>query len=63
MTAAEALRCATINAAELLGVQDRGEIKVGLLADLVAVDGNPLEQVAVLENVLFVMKGGKVIHQ
>lgn len=60
MKPVEAIQAGTINAAELLGVNDRGEIKAGLLADIIAVDADPLEKIAVLENVTFVMKGGKV---
>lgn len=56
----DAIRAATINCADLLGVQDRGEIKPGMLADIVAVNGNPLDKIEVLENVKFVMKGGVV---
>jgi imidazolonepropionase-like amidohydrolase len=41
-------------------VSDRGKIAPGLLADLVAVPGNPLENIRVLEDVRFVMKGGQV---
>lgn len=60
MTPIEAIRTATVNAADLLGVNDRGNIAPGLLADLVAVPGNPLENIRVLEDVRFVMKGGQV---
>ena len=60
MTPADALRAATLNAADLLGVSDRGSIAPGLLADLVAVPGNPLENIRVLEDVRFVMKGGQI---
>ncbi len=56
----EAIRGATSVAAEVLGTPDRGRIAEGLLADLIAVDGNPLEDVSLLENVQFVMKGGVV---
>jgi len=57
----EALRSATILAAELLGMQDRiGSIAPGKLADLVAVGRNPLEDVSSLEHVTFVMKEGVV---
>ena len=56
----EAIRGATSVAAEVLGTPDRGRIAEGLLADLIAVDGNPLEDVSVLEDVSFVMKGGVV---
>ncbi len=58
-----ALRMATIYAADLLGVDDRGEIALGKLADIVAVDGNPLADITVMENVRFVMKGGQVYKQ
>ena len=60
MTPADAIRTATVNAADLLGVSDRGKLAPGLLADIVAVPGNPLENVRVLEDVRFVMKGGQV---
>jgi imidazolonepropionase-like amidohydrolase len=56
----EAIRASTINSADLLGVKDRAELKAGLLADLIAVDGNPLDKIEILENVSFVMKGGKI---
>ncbi|HTK43634.1 MAG TPA: amidohydrolase family protein [Gemmatimonadales bacterium] len=56
----DAIRTATVNAADLLGVIDRGVIARGKLADLIAVPGNPLEDVKVLENVVWVMKGGVV---
>ncbi len=60
LSAADALRSATINSADLLGVDDRGQIKVGLLADIIAVDENPLENMKTTEQVKFVMKGGQV---
>jgi imidazolonepropionase-like amidohydrolase len=56
----EAIRSATSDAADVLGTPDRGRIAVGLLADLIAVSGNPLEDVSKLEQVSFVMKGGVV---
>lgn len=59
----EALRAGTVNAAELLGVRDRGQLAPGLLADIVAVPGNPLQDIRVTEKVLFVMKGGHVYRQ
>ena len=55
-----ALRMSTVNAADLLGVDDRGEIVSGKLADIIAVNGNPLTDIKVTENVQFVMKGGVV---
>ena len=60
MTPIEAIRTATINAADLLGVNDRGNIEPGLLSDIVAVPGNPLDNIRVLEDVRFVMKGGQI---
>lgn len=64
MTPAEAIRSATVSAADLLGVGDQvGRIAEGLQADLVAVSGNPYEDVSVLEQVEFVMKGGVVYRQ
>lgn len=56
----EAIRGATAYAAELLRVDDRGRIAPGLLADLIAVAGDPLMNVSLLEDVQFVMKGGEV---
>ena len=61
MRPAEAIRTATLNAADLLGVTDRGVIAPGKLADLIAVRGNPLEDVRVLQQVPWVMKGGVVM--
>ena len=60
MTPLQVLQAATVNAAELLGVNDRGRIAEGLLADLVAVPGNPLDDISTLADVRFVMKGGTV---
>ncbi len=57
----EALRTATVNAADLLGKDDRGVIAAGKLADLVAVPGNPLEDITATERVFFVMHGGRVV--
>lgn len=56
-----ALRSATSVAAESLGLADRiGAITPGLEADLVATDGNPLDDITAVRRVVFVMKGGKV---
>lgn len=63
MSAIDAIRSATINAADLLGFTDRGEIKVGLLADLIAVDENPVLNLKTVESVSFVMKGGQVFKK
>jgi imidazolonepropionase-like amidohydrolase len=62
-TSLHAIRSATIVNAELFGTPDRGKIETGLLADLIAVAGNPLENVRLLEDVRFVMKGGVVYKQ
>jgi imidazolonepropionase-like amidohydrolase len=59
----EVVRSATLRAAQLLGWQERvGQIRPGRLADLIAVEGNPLQDSAVLERVVFVLKGGVVIR-
>ena len=60
MKPSEAIKSATIIPAEMLNLKDRGEIKQGLLADIIAIETNPLENIASLENVKFVMKGGIV---
>jgi imidazolonepropionase-like amidohydrolase len=61
MTPAQALRSATIEAADLLGWQDQiGTIDQGKFADIIAVPGNPLDDITQLEKVSFVMKGGEV---
>ena len=63
MTPAQALRAATSEAARLMGWEDRlGAIEVGKFADLVAVAGDPLNDISELERVQFVMKGGQVIR-
>lgn len=62
MTPIQAIRSATVVASELLGWDDRvGSIDPGKFADLVAVAGDPLEDVSELERVAFVMKGGEVV--
>lgn len=65
MSPADALRAATIHAAELLGESERlGQLGEGYAADLIAVDGDPLDDVSVLMDVEFVMRAGKVfLHQ
>jgi imidazolonepropionase-like amidohydrolase len=62
MTPLQAIRSATVSAATLLGWEDRvGSLRPGRYADLVAVPGDPLKDVRLLERVPFVMKGGVVI--
>jgi imidazolonepropionase-like amidohydrolase len=62
LTPIEAIRAATVTASELLGWQDRiGSVESGKYADLIAVDGDPVADVAVLRDVKFVMKGGNVV--
>ncbi|MCH7823116.1 MAG: amidohydrolase family protein [Proteobacteria bacterium] len=61
MTPLHALQAATINAAVLLGVSDRAELKAGKLADIIAVDGNPLNDIRAMDRVVFVMKDGEII--
>jgi imidazolonepropionase-like amidohydrolase len=62
LTPLQSIQAATINAADLLGWSDRiGAVEPGKWADLIAVDGDPLQDVTALEHVKFVMKGGEVI--
>ena len=61
MTPLEAIRSATLNAAEALGRNDVGVLEAGRWADLIAVDGDPLADVSVLEHVAVVVKGGVVV--
>jgi imidazolonepropionase-like amidohydrolase len=63
MTPLQALQAATINGAELLGMsEDLGAVEPGKFADLVAVKGDPLQDITVMEHVSFVMKSGKVVQ-
>jgi imidazolonepropionase-like amidohydrolase len=61
MTPMQAIRSATTVAADLIGWDDVGAVAPGRFADLVAVDGDPIGDVSVLEDVAFVMKGGRVV--
>lgn len=64
LTPARAIRSATSDAAELLGRSNQvGRLASGLFADLIAVKGDPLQDIRVLENVEFVMKGGAVVKR
>jgi imidazolonepropionase-like amidohydrolase len=60
MTPVQAIRAATTVAAELIDADDRGRLEPGLLADVIAVPGDPTADIAVTEQVRFVMKGGQV---
>ena len=61
MDSEETIKSATINAAELLGMYDKiGSIENGKIADIIAVDGDPLKDISVLQNVQFVMKSGVI---
>ncbi|MEX2293895.1 MAG: amidohydrolase family protein [Acidimicrobiales bacterium] len=62
MTPIQALRSATTMAAELIAVQDRGRLEPGLLADVIAVEGDPLVDISATEKVRFVMKDGRVFR-
>ena len=61
MTPLAALRTATSGAAEALGRTDRGIIEAGRYADLIAVPGDPLQDITATERVHWVMRGGEVI--
>jgi imidazolonepropionase-like amidohydrolase len=61
MKPVDAIRAATINAADLLGQSGKvGVLEKGYLADIIAIRDNPLEDITILEDVSFIMKGGKV---
>jgi imidazolonepropionase-like amidohydrolase len=62
LTNLEAIRAATVSAADLIGWSDDiGAVEVGKFADLIAVVGDPIADVSVLEHVRFVMKGGQIV--
>ncbi len=62
LTPLQSIQTATLNASDLIGWSDRvGTLETGKFADIIAVDGDPIANVRVLENVQFVMKGGQVV--
>ncbi len=62
MTPMQAIQSATVHAADLLGWKDKvGQLSPGYFADIIAVSGDPLADITVLEQVGFVMKGGTVV--
>ena len=62
LTPLQSIQAATINAADLLGWSDKiGAVEYGKWADIIAVDGDPVQDVTTLERVKFVMKGGEVV--
>jgi imidazolonepropionase-like amidohydrolase len=63
MPAAQVLIAATSGNAGILHLADRGAIRPGLLADLVAVDGDPTRDVSAVEHVRMVMKGGQIVPE
>jgi len=63
MPSIDIIRSSTLNAAELMGWSDRvGELTAGRFADIVAVQGDPLQDIALLQHVQFVMKGATVVR-
>ena len=64
MSNKDALKSATIETAKLLRVEDKlGKIKSGMLADIIAVQNNPIEDISTVKNVSFVMKDGVIYKQ
>src|SRR5713101_505415 len=64
MTPLAAIQAGTVNGAKLLGWEGQiGVLKAGCLADIVAVSGNPLQDIAALQKVSFVMKGGAIYRR
>jgi len=61
MPAADVLRAATSGNAAIFHLTDRGSIKPGLLADLVAVEGDPTAQISAVRQVRLVVKDGKLV--
>jgi imidazolonepropionase-like amidohydrolase len=63
MPAAQVMIAATSGNARIFHLSDRGEVRPGLLADLVGIEGDPTRDVTAVEHVRFVMKGGQVVRQ
>ncbi|TMP40247.1 Xaa-Pro dipeptidase [Pseudoalteromonas citrea] len=63
MTPLQAIQSSTINSADLLKLDNVGQIKAGFMADIIAVDENPLKNISTLEQVRFVMKEGTVFKK
>lgn len=63
MTPLQAIQTATVNAADLLGWSKVGSLETGSFADMIAVNGDPTKDVTLLQNPVFVMKGGAVVRQ
>ena len=64
MPAMIAIKSATMATADLLGLSDKlGSLEKGKLADVIAVDGDPIQDIKVMKNVSFVMKEGKIYKQ
>ena len=61
MTSLQAIQASTISTAKLFDMNDAGQIKESYQADIIGVEGNPLEDITILENVKFVMSDGVVI--
>ena len=64
MSPADVLRAGLLNGARLLDWENQvGQLKPGFFADIIAVQGNPLQDISVLSKVSFVMKNGEVIRK
>ena len=64
LSAGDAIRAATVNCAELLGLEGSlGQIKVGFKADLIAVDGDPLARIEDLQRIKLIVRGGEILER
>ena len=59
----QAIQASTIKTAELFGIDNIGKLNAGFEADIVGVEGNPLEDITILEDISFVMKDGVIFKQ